>query len=317
MSAATCAACGEIALAGARFCEACGAELVAPTAPLTACANCQQTDFDTDGYCTSCGTKRADPHDHLEEDLSVVAAVTDRGQHHHRNEDAFAVSVAPQTLIAVVCDGVSSTADSHLAARNAAAAARDALAGAHSTSAPDDAMRTAIAAAATAAAGVAVREGQVPSCTIVATRAVLATSGTVSITVGWLGDSRAYLLARDGRIALLTEDDSLAANYPNEPVEQVYARPESHTITRWLGADAADTEPRIASLTAERGDRLLLCSDGLWNYTLTIDALSAQIERSGPHQTPLALAQSLVSFAHAAGGADNITVAIAQLGENE
>ena len=55
-----------------------------------------------------------------ERDLGVVAAVTDRGHRRPRNEDAMAIATADGRSVVVVCDGVASTANSHLASRAAA-----------------------------------------------------------------------------------------------------------------------------------------------------------------------------------------------------
>jgi len=65
--------------------------------------------------------------DHAEVDLRTAAGVTDRGLRHHRNEDAMALS-AEQTpdglvMVAVVCDGVSSSPRPAEASRAAAQAA--------------------------------------------------------------------------------------------------------------------------------------------------------------------------------------------------
>ncbi|WP_445548727.1 protein phosphatase 2C domain-containing protein [Frankia sp. CiP1_Cm_nod2] len=80
-----------------------------------------------DRFCEACGTPlRAIPPggtgdtDHREIDLGPIAGVCDRGVRHTTNEDAMGVLVVGSTLIAVVCDGVSSTPGSGPAARSAA-----------------------------------------------------------------------------------------------------------------------------------------------------------------------------------------------------
>src|SRR4051812_15178088 len=123
---AVCPRCGESVPPNARFCEACGAELHPPeaaspptAAPATAaaCVSCgaPAASIAADGYCGQCGMKQPAPGDHREDDLGAVAGVADRGLHHHRNEDAFAIAQVdlPDAVvrIIVVCDGVSSTAD--------------------------------------------------------------------------------------------------------------------------------------------------------------------------------------------------------------
>ncbi|MGH3120697.1 MAG: PP2C family protein-serine/threonine phosphatase, partial [Streptosporangiaceae bacterium] len=68
-------------------------------------------------------------HDHQEIDLSLIAGVTDRGLRHRQNEDAMELAVVPAAagpvLVAVVCDGVSTSIrpdEASLAAARAAAA---------------------------------------------------------------------------------------------------------------------------------------------------------------------------------------------------
>ena len=302
----SCGTCGEAAASGAKFCEACGSPLaidgqaggsaaVGPAAladPPAAkgpavCVSCAAGSIDADGYCTQCGFKQPDPGDHVEEDHTTFAAVTDLGRHHHRNEDAFAIGEvkgeAGTTYVLVVCDGVSSTADSHIAARTATAAARDVLIAAVQAAAnPTVALTEAAASAQRAAAAVPPKAAEVPSCTFVAAIARVPANNAdeVVLWTACLGDSRAYLVGADSVVRQLTVDDSLAAEplARGEAIEVVYARPESHTITRWLGADAVDVTPALTQATARQGDLLLLCSDGLWNYALTPAAMRNAIE---------------------------------------
>ena len=86
------------------------------------------------GGCTSWGLRRSDAEDHVELAVDGGAAISDRGHVRPRNEDAVALGRAPshggvadERLGAVVCDGVSSTRSSELAARAAADAALDVL----------------------------------------------------------------------------------------------------------------------------------------------------------------------------------------------
>ena len=133
-------------------------------------------------------------HDHQELDLSLIAGVTDRGLRHRQNEDAMELAVVPAAdgpvLVAVVCDGVSTSirpAEASLAAAQAAAevlrtAARD---GTDLTEASSAAVRSAEGAV----ASLAESPGGVGSATFVS--AVITSSAA---TLCWLGDSRAYWL---------------------------------------------------------------------------------------------------------------------------
>ncbi len=66
------------------------------------------------------------------------------------------------------------------------------------------------------------------------------------VTVGSLGDSRAYWIGADGA-RRLTVDDSWAREQVDAGVldeRDAEADPRAHAITRWLGADAPDEPPR-------------------------------------------------------------------------
>jgi serine/threonine protein phosphatase PrpC len=324
-----CPSCGESVPANARFCEACGTELSAnaanaasPSTPTGACASCgaPSSSIAADGYCGQCGMKQPAPGDHREVDLGTVAAVTDIGLRHHRNEDAFAIAqvdvAGAAVRIIVVCDGVSSTADADLAAQAAADAACAVLRTATTTDSATFEKLTAdaIASAQLAASAIPPKDGVTPSCTIVTAIASIASSAESSVTVGWLGDSRAYWM-RGAELRQLSTDDSWASEQiaTGMPADDAYDDTRAHIITRWLGADATELEPRIETLTVPRPSSVLLCSDGLWNYAPTTQALADRIAAQGTPASNLALARALTNFARDAGGHDNITVAIADL----
>ena len=298
-------------------------------APETAPAPCHECGGEVadDGYCTQCGAAAVSPRNHYsEQPAPEVAAVCDRGIRHVRNEDAVALAAGPDAgnrAVLVVCDGVSSSTDSDVASLAAARAARDVLAAIPGTRAGNS-VGTRVAASAKAlvmaadAANVAViahtssRPGNPASCTFVA--AVLE---GVELTVGWVGDSRAYWLPDTGVPRLLTVDDSFAAEQIADGVSRAEAEsgPQAHAITRWLGVDAPDHTPRTVSLDLDGPGWLLVCSDGLWNYCSEARDLAALVTdtagRSG--SGPLALAGALVDWANAQGGQDNITVALARV----
>jgi serine/threonine protein phosphatase PrpC len=302
-----------------RFCEACGADLplpVAPPGPAAAagaapagsgCASCGGA-VGVDGYCQQCGIKQPDPHDHEEIDLGWAAGVTDRGLHHPHNEDAMVLEAPrPGLAVVVVCDGVSSSSN----AQQGAAAAVQAAGPLLLEGAGGDAK--AALAAATAAAQQAIADvpsiggGDTPSCTLVA--AVLHDG---ELTVGWVGDSRAYWCGAGGN-RRLTADDSWAAAQVDagrlaEDVAE--ARVEAHSITRWLGADAPDTEPRVVHFHPSGTGRVIVCSDGLWNYASAADRLASQLDALAPDALPLEVAHHLTDFALKSGGHDNVTVVV-------
>ncbi|MFB6982839.1 PP2C family serine/threonine-protein phosphatase [Streptomyces scopuliridis] len=290
------------------------------------CVACRAGRVDTDGYCENCGHAQPRERDHVEQELGAVAAVSDRGLRHHRNEDAFAVSSAAlpdgsPAVVAVVCDGVSSATRPDEASAAAAASANESLLAALERGThPQQSMHDAIVVAAEAVNALATAPGgglehdphrhqNAPACTIVS--AVVA-SGL--LVVGWIGDSRAYWIPDDrgGPPARLTEDDSwaaqmVAAGLMNET--EAYADARAHAITGWLGADAYELEPHTASFKPDRPGVVVVCTDGLWNYAEGADEMARALPADAA-QRPLHAAQVLVGHALDGGGHDNVTVAV-------
>jgi serine/threonine protein phosphatase PrpC len=266
-----------------------------------------------DRYCEKCGLRQPDPRDHQEIDLGIAAGVTDRGRHHHRNEDAMRIAVLPgDSAVIVVCDGVSTSVAPEVASRAAADAAADSLIDA-GTAGPERLSAAIVEAVAAAQAAVVAvpwtPDGTLaaPSCTFVS-----ATTFEGSVTVGWVGDSRAYWLGPTG-VRQLTADDSwageqMAAGLMTEA--QAEADSRAHAITRWLGSDAPEGGPQVTTFTPDHQGRLVVCSDGLWNYLTAPEQLAQLIEAEPARASPLAAAQTLTKFALDAGGHDNITVVV-------
>jgi serine/threonine protein phosphatase PrpC len=251
--------------------------------------------------------------DHAEVDLGLLAGVTDRGLRHEHNEDAMEVAVAqgPEgpVPLAVVCDGVSTSARPADASQAAAQAAVDVLCHAAETGADlGEASAEAVRAAGAAVAGLAASAGS-PSATYIS--AVVTREG---ITLCWLGDSRAYWLDSGENPAheQLTTDDSLAQEMVRAGLleeSEALDSPHAHVVTRWVGATAAETSPHLATVTPAGPGVLLLCSDGMWNYQPEASELaSLALPDAAGH--PLAAAKALTDFALRAGGRDNITVVL-------
>ena len=130
-----------------------------------------------------------------------------------------------------------------------------------------------------------------------------------------VGDSRAYLV-RSGKIYQVTKDQSLVQQLID--AQQISPEEaETHTlknvILQALGAQN-EIYPVSARLSPNKGDVLLLCSDGLSNK---VSAASIQrIVTENFEKLEMACAQ-LVTEANENGGEDNITVVIAKLdGDN-
>jgi serine/threonine protein phosphatase PrpC len=136
------------------------------------------------------------------------------------------------------------------------------------------------------------------------------------ITVGSVGDSRAYWIGTDDS-ALLSVDDSWAQEQIDAGLMTEHAArrsPQAHAITRWLGAGAPAGPFHVTSMRPLGPGRVVVCSDGLWQYTPTAASLATLIAATPARTSSLAVARSLVDAALAAGGQDNVTVAVIDIG---
>ncbi len=300
--------------------------------PGQCCRQCVEPVGRGDRYCEQCGAWVADLwRDRVELDVGVAAGVSDRGRRHHRNEDALALrDVGPHlatgpgsaqrgVAVAIVCDGVSSSARSSEASETAAEVAAETLVAALSAEdGPAVATRAAIHAANRAVAELAdpdeadrdVADGSAPACTFAS---AIVTDD--AITVGWVGDSRAYWIPQrhtGSAPTRLTRDDSwlaqtLAAGALSPA--QAAADRRAHAITAWLGDEADQVAPHVVTIEPEGPGVVVVCTDGLWNYLDTVDELSAALPADAL-EAPLNAARRLVEIALHRGGRDNITVAV-------
>ncbi|MFI8896379.1 PP2C family serine/threonine-protein phosphatase [Streptomyces paradoxus] len=288
------------------------------------CVACRAGRVDDDGYCENCGHAQPRERDHMEQESGPVAAVSDRGLRHHRNEDAFAIGTTTlpdgsPASVAIVCDGVSSaTRPDDASAAASKAAGETLLAALPRGTHPQQAMHDAILAASRAVNSLAAEPAtaleqaphqNAPACTIVG---AVVTSGL--LIVGWVGDSRAYWVPvdRSAPPARLTEDDSwaaqmVAAGLMNEA--EAYADERAHAITGWLGADAYELEPHTAAFKPDRPGVVVVCTDGLWNYAEAAEEMARVVPLDAASQ-PLHSARVLVGHALDGGGHDNVTVAL-------
>ena len=175
-------------------------------------------------------------------------------------------------------------------------------------------MQEALAAGAATLSNPYQAEPDPPSTTVVA---ALVVDGVA--TLAWAGDSRAYWLGATGLTQLTTDhswlNDAITAGHMDPAAAE--QDPRAHAITRWFGADSTGTQPaELLHFPLPGPGTLLLCTDGLWNYAPTLEAMQAALtEALASSPEALAQANHLVAFANAAGGRDNISVALLTLAD--
>ncbi|MEV0896959.1 PP2C family serine/threonine-protein phosphatase [Actinoplanes sp. NPDC049802] len=122
-----------------------------------------------------------------------------------------------------------------------------------------------------------------------------------------IGDSRAYLL-RKGEFSQITKDDTYVQMLVDEgrvSPEEASSHPQRSLLTRAL--DGRDIDPEYSVRQVLKGDRYLICSDGLSGVVSGETIAQTMREITDPK----ACVERLVQLALRGGGPDNITVIIA------
>jgi serine/threonine protein phosphatase PrpC len=131
------------------------------------------------------------------------------------------------------------------------------------------------------------------------------------VTIGHVGDSRAYSIHASGRIEQLTEDHSLVRRLEelgHLNKEEAAAFPHRNVLIRAVG-QGEDVDADIFTIPFPHGCTLMLCTDGLWGV-ISEDTIRSAVNDSPTLQRAC---NTLVNAANAAGGPDNISVVLVQM----
>lgn len=248
---------------------------------------------------------------------------SDIGRVRERNEDAFALgdldrgslwsgeglatATGPRGLFAVVCDGMGGAAGGDVASELAVVTTWRELRGAPQADDPQIAARLLRRAVRAANLRVHAEGRHEPGLRGMGTTLSGCVIAGGHLVVAQIGDSRVYVL-RDDELVQVTRDQTVGSALRGAgriTEAEAHALFGGGTVLQALGV-APDVEPSLSLCRLCRGDRVLLCSDGLTNQLGdgTIGAILA--DRRGPD----AVATALVEGACAAGGGDNVTAVV-------
>jgi PPM family protein phosphatase len=216
------------------------------------------------------------------------------GRKRRRNEDAW---VCDPPLFAVA-DGMGGARGGEIASRVAATALGEDVDG--------DGEARVVALIQEANRQVYDRAHEDSDASGMGTTITVALFGDGIVSIGHVGDSRAYLI-RDRKVDQLTEDHSLVAELVRTgrlSPEEAETHPQRSVITRALGTDP-DVDVDSFSIEANPGDLFLICSDGLTSMVDDETILDVVERNRGDFD---AAAKELVAAANRSGGEDNITV---------
>jgi serine/threonine protein phosphatase PrpC len=253
-----------------------------------------------------------------------VYAQTDVGLVREHNEDNFLVAdlsagvrgidertaihrVGPRGSIFAVCDGMGGAAAGEVASQMAVDTLHEVMSSGPPFTDHDDFARRLVRAIEEAGARI------FAAAKLDRSRRGMGTTSTVAglvdriLFVGQIGDSRAYVLRND-ELGLITKDQSLVNQLIESgqlTEEEAEAFEHANIILQALGT-AENVTVDLTFLELRRGDRLMLCSDGLSGLVhahLIKDVLATV-------QDPRAACATLVEMARTGGGHDNITVIV-------
>ncbi len=232
-----------------------------------------------------------------------IAGDTHVGKVREANEDSMIVD--HQRGLYVVLDGMGGANAGDVASQTARDAIRDFVAQRRNAMEPRALLEAAIqyGSAAVWNAAQQSRERHGMGTTVVACLVVDPTK----LVIAHVGDSRAYLL-RHGRLQSLTRDHTIVEELVDRgviPPEEAERHPYKNVLSRNLGAKP-ETRVDVTELDIQPGDRVMLCSDGLYGYASS-EGMQYLL---GSGDAPENVARDLIDLALRGGGGDNVSTIV-------
>ncbi|MBR2742840.1 MAG: Stp1/IreP family PP2C-type Ser/Thr phosphatase [Clostridia bacterium] len=240
-----------------------------------------------------------------------ISGLSDRGMVRKNNQDSYAFNETDSFVLGVVCDGMGGAAAgnkaSALAIRKITEKAMSELKDDLSSNDIKSILRSVIRAANKHIYDTAQNNRAYLGMGTTAVAFVYMKEKKKAIFVN-VGDSRAYIM-RGGELIQITEDHSLVFEMLQKgqiTKDEARSHPNRNIITRAIGTDE-QIHPDTFETEISDKDKILLCSDGLTNMLTDDEILSILKSGTDAEKT----AAELVNRANIAGGADNVTVLIA------
>lgn len=179
------------------------------------------------------------------------------------NQDSFGYVETPDGLLIIVCDGMGGGPGGKIASSTAVDVIKQSVVESSSFhQSREDALKLAIERAHAALLN---KMQEVPALGGMGTTIAALYINNESAVVLHIGDSRIYKL-RDGAKMFRTQDHSMVGDMVRNGTiteEQARLSAQANIITRAIGVDGK-SQPDIDIIPFEKGDRFVLCSDGIW-----------------------------------------------------
>jgi serine/threonine protein phosphatase PrpC len=233
-----------------------------------------------------------------------LAALSDAGTDRSGNEDACGYFIeSPEAAMLVVADGIGGYEGGEIASRMAVDITLEAY---RESPVAWGAAKRLHRAVQRANIEIHQRAIAVPALRWMGTTLTAAVVEGGRLNAAHVGDCRLYL-ARRGRISQITKDHTMVAEHVRMGLlspASVRNHPERSMLSRSLGHELIVSVGQF-SMPLVKGDRLLLCSDGLYNVLE-----EREFERLLRSSDAAAACKALIEAANARGSADNLTAAV-------
>lgn len=233
-----------------------------------------------------------------------VGARSETGYVRDENQDRMSYVQAPFGDLYIVSDGMGGHRGGALAAELTIETLNQNLSRIHSISSNPDAIKYAFEEANKVIyerghAGNADTEGM-------GATAVVLFVAQCQVMVAHVGDSRAYLFS-ENKLDRLTKDHSRVQRMIDAGIltpADASAHPDASILERAMGASPTVNVDISSWISLRKGDRILLCSDGLHGYVSDTEIAAILSNQGAPQE----LANQLINLALEKGGEDNITI---------
>lgn len=236
----------------------------------------------------------------------ITAARTDTGMVREHNEDTYRLRIVSDKIAyGIVCDGMGGVNGGQMASKLASDAVAEIFDSFFAEEKPPYDITGLFRRAIRTANDVVFKASRKdPDLNGMGTTLVVAIVLQNELYVANVGDSRAYLFFGDA-IQQISVDHSAVQELLDQgkiTKEEAINHPQKNIITRAIGVDSI-VEFDYFTYNFGKGDRVLLCSDGLSNYCsdeVLLDIMNA-------NDSAVGVTEQLIAYANAQGGRDNIT----------
>ena len=244
--------------------------------------------------------------------ISLRGAVNSMNGGRPENQDDFDFLDTPLGFLCVVCDGMGGGPGGKTASYIAKYEMGMTLCHCNPETPRENALKMAVAKANEA---IEDKMREVPSLNGMGSTLVAILISQDSAVIAHIGDSRCYQI-RGKKCIYRSTDHSLVAQLVQRKAlteEEARVSPQANVITRGLG-NVSNHVPDIDVVPYKKGDRFILCTDGVWGSMPHKDLLHRFIQRIAVQDLIISLSQEVDSIGFSRGGGhDNHTVALIEM----